>query len=87
MTTMSVITVRGQIEAANESQIITYLTSVAGWAKIYNEPTERRDKETAQDFIDEIQGLEAGVNRDGARDRARRFLFRLAEKAAARNGF
>jgi hypothetical protein len=86
--TISVITVKMGIEQADETTILAYLTEVTTWDKKYNEPRERRQKETASAFLTEIQGYGAGADRNGAVARARRFLLHeCAEQAGAQNGF
>lgn len=85
--TKPVISVQAQVQEASEAEIVSMLSKVVGWETNVNNPPEIRRKVDAQDHINAILFADTPSNRNGAVERAREFLHKNSEAAAARDGF
>ncbi len=83
----SLLTMQEQVRDADEAELLTLLTRVQGWPPRANFPTDYVRPGQCQAAIDAILEVDTEANHLGAVERARKFLFRLAEAAAERGGY
>lgn len=83
--TLPLTDVQERVDNASEADIIRMLAAVLLWDENPLEVPSRKPE--AQRLINGILFSELGPNRNGETERARKFLHRHADQAAARGGY